>query len=412
MNAINKLEVETLENKNCCDSNKGDLKLKTIKLKPKIKVSDKLDMLPTLREEKSCSCNGHEKNSAEPITQYNKNDHWVTGEIKTNAGLVPMVSTKLVFDDTLGAWKVRWGINRMNYKINPGIYSVGSPDKDSIVLVTANYKLTFDALRKELQGLNAWILVLDTKGINVWCAAGKGTFGTKELVNRISKTRLHEIVAHRTLILPQLGAPGVSAHEVTRYTGFRVIYGTVRAKDLKAFINSGMKATDEMKTVKFNTFDRLVLTPIELVGTFKASMIIFGILFLINLIATNPFGITDFYGYAGALIVGCVLTPVLLPWIPCRAFSLKGWILGLLWAIAVIFFNTWSAPASFSLIRGIGYLLVLPSISSFYAMNFTGSSTYTSFSGVLKEMRAAIPVIVISISAGMILILLSSFFKL
>ena len=386
--------------------------MKTIKIKPKINVPDKRDKLTASGGEKSCSCSGPEKCSTEPITQYDKNDHWITGEIQTTAGIVPQVSTKLIFADTLGAWKVRWGINRMNYKINPGIYAVGAPDKDSIVLVTANYKLTFDALRKELQGLNAWILVLDTKGINVWCAAGKGTFGTKELVNRIRKTDLHKIVAHRTLILPQLGAPGVSAHEVTRYTGFKVIFGTVRAKDLKAFINSGMKATDEMKTVKFSTYDRLVLTPIELISTFKVSMIIFGILFLINLIAINPFGITDFYGYVGALVVGCVLTPVLLPWIPGRAFAWKGWILGLLWAIAVILLNTWLSSPSISLIRGIGYLLVLPSVSAFYAMNFTGSSTYTSFSGVLKEMRIAIPIITISISAGIVLILLNSFFKL
>ncbi len=401
-----------MESKNCCDSNNSNSKLKTIKVKPKIKVPDKRNKLTALGEEKSCSCSGREKCSAEPITQYDKNDHWVIGEIKTNAGIVPQVSTKLIFADTMGSWKVRWGIDRMNYKVNPGIYAVGAPDKDSIVLVTANYKLTFDALRKELEGLNAWILVLDTKGINVWCAAGKGTFGTRELVNRIRKTNLHEIVAHRTLILPQLGAPGVSAHEVTKHTGFRVIYGTVRAKDLKEFINSGMIATDEMKTVTFNTYDRLVLTPVELISTFKVSMIIFGILFLINLLAVNPFGSIDFYGYVGALIVGCVLTPILLPWIPGSAFAWKGWLLGLLWAIAVILLYTRLSLTPLSLIRGIGYLLVLPSVSAFYAMNFTGSSTYTSFSGVLKEMRTAIPMIIISIGAGIVLILLNSFFKL
>ena len=67
---------------------------------------------------------------------------------------------------------VRWSIGRNNYKIEPGIYALGSPDKNSEVLVTANYKLSFDTLRKNLTGLNVWILVLDTKGINVWCAAG------------------------------------------------------------------------------------------------------------------------------------------------------------------------------------------------------------------------------------------------
>ena len=403
--------MKSLENKSCCGSDEGEAKVKTVKIKPKIKASDSQGTTTPVKE-KSCCCGGGEKCSPDPITQYDKNDYWIIGEIETDAGMVPRISTRMVFSDTLGAWKARWGINRMNYKINPGIYAVGTPDKASPVLVTANYKLTFDALRKELSDLNAWILVLDTKGINVWCAAGKGTFGTKELVNRIGKTRLHEIVEHRTLILPQLGAPGVSAHEVSKQTGFRVIYGTVRAKDIKAFINSGMKATDEMRNVKFNVIDRLVLTSMELVGTFKVSLIVFGVLFLLNLFAASPFGITDFYAYAGALAAGCVITPILLPWIPGRAFAWKGWLLGLMWAVAVNMLNGWIVSSSFSIIRGLGYLLVLPSVSAFYAMNFTGSSTYTSLSGVLKEMKVAVPAIAISVGLGTILILVNSFFRL
>ena len=85
----------------------------------------------------------------------------------------------------------------MSYKISPGLYAVGNPDHTSPVLVSANYKLTFDKMRKELSELDCWLLILDTKGINVWCAAGKGTFGTNELVRRISKTRLSKIVSHK-----------------------------------------------------------------------------------------------------------------------------------------------------------------------------------------------------------------------
>lgn len=137
----------------------------------------------------------------------------------------------------------------MNYKVEPGLYSVGNPDKSSPVLVTANYEMSFDSLRKELKGLDAWILVLDTKGINVWCAAGKGTFGTTELLNRIAIVQLDKVVSHRTLILPQLGAPGVSEHEVLKNSGFKVQYGPVRAKDIKEYIHSGLKATAEMRTL-------------------------------------------------------------------------------------------------------------------------------------------------------------------
>jgi hypothetical protein len=325
---------------------------------------------------------------------------------------IKQTSAELTVSDVLGTWKARWGINRMNYKVEPGLYSIGKPDSNSPVLVSANYKMSFDMLRKELKEIDAWILVLDTKGINVWCAAGKGTFGTRELQNRIAIVQLEKVVSHRTVILPQLAAPGISAHEVLKQSGFKVIYGPVKAKDVKAFINSGMKATAEMRTVRFSAYDRLVLTPVELVSVSKVSLMIFGILFLLNLLGVGPFGLIDFYAYMGAILVGCVLTPVLLPWIPGRAFAWKGWLVGFIWAVFVNVLNGWPTVPLYSVLRALGYLLILPSVSAFYAMNFTGSTTFTSFSGVLKEMRIAVPAITVSIALGIVLILVNSFIKL
>ena len=106
---------------------------------------------------------------------------------------------------------VRLGVNRMRHRVTPGLYALGNPTPDSPVFVTANYTLSFDALRSALAGVDGYIMVLDTRGINVWCAAGEGTFGTDELVQRIEETALHDVVSHRVLILPQLGAPGVAA---------------------------------------------------------------------------------------------------------------------------------------------------------------------------------------------------------
>ncbi len=117
--------------------------------------------------------------------------------------------------------KSRIGAFRMNYAVTPGLYAVGDPTKDSDVFVTANYKLTFDILRRELKGMNAWILVLDTKSINVWCAAGKGTFGTDELIKRIAEAKLETVVSHRRIILPQLGAVGVNAGDGAEENGFQ-----------------------------------------------------------------------------------------------------------------------------------------------------------------------------------------------
>ena len=324
-----------------------------------------------------------------------------------DANSVQAVSTSLSLKDVLGAWKARWGIGRMDYKVEPGLYAVGKPGGDSPVLVSANYKLTLDTLRKNLSGLDCWLLILDTRGINVWCAAGKGTFGTDELVSRIEAAGLSEIVTHRKLILPQLGAPGVSAHEVARLTGFSVTYGPVRASDIKAFIASGCKTTKEMRAVKFTMWDRLVLTPMELVQTIKVSLMMFGVLFLINLFAARPFGMGDFLAYVAAVLAGAVITPIFLPLIPGKAFAFKGWLLGAISTAWIACIYGWFTSPF--LLLGIGYMLALPAHSAFLAMNFTGASTYTSFSGVIKEMKFAVPTIVISLVAGVVLILTKTF---
>ena len=171
--------------------------------------------------------------------EWRNGEHWIDGYVDTPIGEVPKVKTELGFEDRLGAWKVRWGISRMNYTIKPGLYAVGNPNPTSPIFVSANYKLGFDALRSNLNGISAWMLVLDTKGINVWCAAGAGTFGTDEIVNRIEKTNLSKVVSNRTLIVPQLGAPGVSAHKVKERSGFQVIYGPARASDIQQFMHNG-----------------------------------------------------------------------------------------------------------------------------------------------------------------------------
>ena len=149
------------------------------------------------------------------------------------------------------------------------------------MFVTGNYTLSFDALRTALAGRNAYLLVLDTKGINVWCAAGKGTFGTDELVSKIKSTGLEDAVNHRRLILPQLGATGVSAHDVKKLSGFEVEYGPVRAEDLPNYLKEH-RATAAMRQVRFNLGDRLVLAPVEMVNTFLPMLIIAGVMYLLG----------------------------------------------------------------------------------------------------------------------------------
>ncbi len=338
-----------------------------------------------------CCC-GEKNESAEQA-------RCIVGWLETPAGRVPQVAAKLGCADYLGAGMVRLGIRRMRYRVAPGLYAVGTPASDAPVLVTANYKLTFDLLRRELGGRNLWLLVLDTQGVNVWCAAGKGTFGTEEVVRRIECTRLAQIVSGRTLVLPQLGAPGVAAQEVRQRSGFRVVYGPVRACDLPAFLDGGMQATPAMRLVTFGLWQRLVLIPVEVVNGARYLAGALLAVLLLGGFSHAQYSLDSIWGNGGpaalllcaAYLLGTVGAPLLLPWLPGRAFAMKGAVLGgLVGGFGMLCgVLPWQPVAQ--LLNSVSGVLVAVAMSSFLAMNFTGASTYTSLSGVRKEMRVAVP---------------------
>jgi hypothetical protein len=332
---------------------------------------------------------------------------FVIGSTETETDAIPKISPSLTWGDRWGGIKARWGVGRMRYTVDPGLYALGNPDEKSPVLVTANYKMSFDRLREVLSGRNAWVLVLNTDGINVWCAAGKGSFGTEELVGRIESSGLARVVSHRDLIVPQLAGPGVAAHDVKKRSGFSVNYGPILATDLPVFLDSGLKATPEMRRKTFTTWERAVLIPVELVSALKWSFVILPLFFILGgLGGTAGFwsdaldhGLFAVIALLGALAAGAVMTPLLLPWLPGRAFSLKGLVMGLIIAVIFTIFRSGYLSAWTGRLEIIAWFFLVPAVAAYLAMNFTGASTYTSLSGVKKEMRWAVPM---EIAAGVI----------
>ncbi len=323
---------------------------------------------------------------------------WAEGFVETKGGRIPRVSTSWGKAERRGLWLCRWSnALRMKYTVDPGLYAAGNPSPESPVLVTANYKLSFDLLRRELSGIDSWILVLDTKGINVWCAAGKGTFGTGELVRRVRAVKLPEVVSHRRLVLPQLGAPGIQAHVVKQESGFTVDFGPVRAEDLPAYLRAGRKATPEMRAARFGWKDRLVLTPMELLPALRyypwlllGLFLLFGlrpqgILFLPALVGGWSFALLGL----ASILAGSFLVPLFLPWVPFRSFALKGWLLGAILTGAFLALR-WGVVSQnvFLVLLAAAFF---PVASSLLALLFTGATAYTGLSGVQKEMRYAVP---------------------
>ncbi|HOF85107.1 MAG TPA: mercury methylation corrinoid protein HgcA [Treponemataceae bacterium] len=313
------------------------------------------------------------------------------------------VETRLRVSDHLGALALRFGIGRNNATIQPGLYYTGNPGAGSPVLVTANYRLTVDALRRELTGISTWVLIIDTGGINIWCAAGKGTFSAQNIANTLNRSDLDRLAPSAPLVLPQLSASGVDANELASLTGRRILFGPVYARDIPRFLESGFKKDTAMRAVRFATPERAVLVPVELMHTAKLQ---FATL-LLSVILALPVNTVFFMRgllYAayleGSLLVAIVLFPLLLPLLPGRFFSVKGTVLHVIWSAFFVFFARQHLPGFEFMFASLFFLA--GGCATYLTMNFTGSSTFTSQRGVEREVRKSIPVILISSVAGML----------
>ena len=319
----------------------------------------------------------------------------------------------LGFQDHFGTIRVRTGMARNQYKVNPGLYGVGAPSSESPVFVTANYKLSFDALRKELTGLDSWLLVVDTRGINVWCAAGKRSFSTEEVARQVQQSGLERVVSHRELILPQFAAIGVALHELQKQCGFKGVFGPIRAEDIPEFMRQNRKADESQRSVTFTLAERLTLVPVEIALIWKQFFLAALVGFILSGIGPDIYspaaawarGWTAVGATALAVLTGALAVPALLPWIPGRQFWFKGALTGAIGGMAYLL--TLMAEAGIG--EQVGIWLWIMAGSSYMAMNFTGATPFTSLSGVEQEMQKGLPIQCGSILLALLLWLIAPF---
>ena len=286
---------------------------------------------------------------------------------------------------------------RSPHHVEPGLYCIGRPGPDSPALVTANYTLSFDILRRDLGGRDCWILVLETDGMNVACGARTGSFGTDELIVRVQKTRLQQVLRHRALILPRLGAQAVNRQEVRSHTGFDILSGPVRSEDVSSYIARGNIATPEMCTVRFSFRDRLSLSLAEIVR----SLLLFPVFAFGALIAAGlgPDGVSLGRAWLGvwplfalglgSICAGSLIVPAALPFIPFRAFWVKGWLTGAVVTAALLH--------GAGLARGMDLLLIgacwlfFPAASAALGLRFSGAAPADFAADARREIRRAWP---------------------
>jgi NAD-dependent dihydropyrimidine dehydrogenase PreA subunit len=134
---------------------------------------------------------------------------------------------------------------------NTGVIKIGNPDRDSPVLLTCNYHLTVERVKKAMEGTDCYLLVANSRGVNVWCAATGGLFTHHDVISALKTSGIEELVDHRRIILPQLAATGIEAREVRARTGWQPIWGPVYAQDIPSFLEHGRHKTLQMRQVCF-----------------------------------------------------------------------------------------------------------------------------------------------------------------
>jgi ubiquinone/menaquinone biosynthesis C-methylase UbiE len=247
-------------------------------------------------------------------------------------------------------------------KVSPGLYQIGDPDQDSPLFATGNFELTVKSVQRAIEGkLDAWLLVVDSAGINVWCAAGGGFLTAEKVISSLKANRAGEYVDHERIVLPQLCANGVDGWEIRKETGWEVLWGPVLAEDISAFVENDYKKTEKMRTVMFPLKARLEMVS----GTFG----LYGLLLLLPIaifwhqlfwpVLMTLAGLSYFYAIA-------------LPWLPGKDGMWKSIPLTLLSVLGLILFTAIFDPVSPQILfnRALG----LVALAIFVSGEFQGMS--------------------------------------
>ncbi len=138
-----------------------------------------------------------------------------------------------------------------------GLIKIGNPGRDAPVLLTGNFRLTVERVRRAIEGIDAYLLVANSRGVNVWCAATGGHLTNHDVVSVLKTSGIAELVDHRQVILPQLAATGIEGKVINNKTGWTVVWGPVYATSIPQFLGGGLQKTPEMRTVRFAWPQRL-----------------------------------------------------------------------------------------------------------------------------------------------------------
>ena len=303
-----------------------------------------------------------------------------------------------------------------NVPIEPGVYKSGNPDKNAPIIVTANYLYTYIKVMRNLEDVDAWVLVVDSNGINVWCAARGDDFGNSQLIDAVKATGIHQYTSSRVLILPQLAAGGVSKPDLpenTKEFPFRIKYGPVWSNDLKEYLKSEPKKKPErMKRAKFTLSHRIRAGITHTTFLLRKVFLIPLFILFFTLGFLDYVNIFNKFWMIGDLFVWILFPNLLLTFFYpianfTRKFIIKSILFGALNMI-ILGFTTWILRGS--LLFTYLNLVFLFWIGFFTTMSFSGYTMRTNPREIQNEYKLFKKINYILLPLALILTFLSSIF--
>ncbi|MFW9941251.1 MAG: HgcAB-like fusion protein [Candidatus Thorarchaeota archaeon] len=252
---------------------------------------------------------------------------------------------------SFGGYFFRW----IGFSTEPDLIRVGNPNKESPVFLTCNFNITVKRVLKGLKGIDCYLLIAPSRGINVWCGACGDDFNTDSVISIIKTSGINELVSHRKLILPQLSAPGIDPLIIKKELGWDVEFGPVYAKDIQNYVKHDFNKTKQMREVKFTTSKRIEIANMY----FFTIFLILALIFCVYAIIITKFDILLFFDIlviSGVIIYG---TLIILPSIKIKTGRSKVLLFEAILIVLIIIFNIFLIPNLFYLIWNMIISLVI-----------------------------------------------------
>lgn len=226
---------------------------------------------------------------------------------------------------------LRW----TGFPVEPTLLKIGNPTKESPVLVTCNFNLTVKRVLKAVKNIDCYLLIAPSKGINVWCGACGDDFHTDSVLSILKTSGINDLVSHRTLILPQLSAPGIDPTAIKKKSGWNAKFGPVYAKDIPSYIKQEFNKSEAQRIVRFPISNRLEMASLYFFLLLLLTSVIYWILAIF-------LPVLDLFLYLDTvlLLVGLIIGPMLiLPSVTWKTGKIKIWLYEIIILLVIVLVN-------------------------------------------------------------------------